>query len=195
MILNDWHAAPMAGLLRYKAAMEYNYNEIGEKVLDAMSNMPLLMIGHNLKVQGASNGSNNDLQAQNNITQNIINTLYDKYASGITENAHSGLPINDLCNTVLLKRETNDKQFNSLFHGIALSDWFVPVSKNYSNEIVKDVNQSGITQPLLSRRKYTGTLEGIINGTDKIKHNIDNFLLEFCSLLSREVFVKLTFRE
>ena len=173
MILNDWHAGTMAGLMRYKAPMQYNYNEIGQNVFDALSNMPLLMIGHNLKVQGASNQANNgDIKANNNVAQNIINTLYDHYAMGIVENAHSGIENEDLCNTILLKRTTSDKQFNSLFHGIALADWFVPVSKNYSNEIVNDVYQSGITQPLLARRKATGTIEGIINGTDLVKHNM-----------------------
>ena len=174
MILNDWHAGTMAGLMRYRSAMEYNYNEVNDKVFDALSNMPLLMIGHNLHVQGSSNsGYGNSTNAKNNITQNVINTLYDKYAMGVVENAHSGLENEDICNTVLLKRTKEDKQFNSLFHGIALADWFVPVSKNYSNEIVNDVMQSGITQPLLARRKPTGTVEGIINGTDLVKHNMN----------------------
>jgi len=172
MILNDWHAASMAGLLRYKAPLEYNYNEMDKKAFEALTNMPLLMIGHNLKVQGASNSANSSIPANNNVTQNIINTLYDKHAMAIVENAHSGLQGEDLCNTVLLKRTTGDKQFNSLFHGIALADWFVPVSKNYANEIVDDVMQSGITRPLLARRKKTGTLEGIINGTDLVKHDM-----------------------
>ena len=173
MVLNDWHAATMAGLLRYKAPLEYNYNEMNKKAFEALSNMPLLMIGHNLKVQGASNSANSNIPANNNITQNVINTLYDKHAIAIVENAHSGLEGEDMCNTVLLKRTTADKQFNSLFHGIALSDWFVPVSKNYANEIVDDVMQSGITRPLLQRRKATGTIEGIINGTDLIKHDMN----------------------
>ncbi|MBE7709963.1 MAG: glycosyltransferase [Cyanobacteria bacterium SIG32] len=173
MILNDWHAASMAGLLRYKAPLEYNYNEMNKKAFEALSNMPLLMIGHNLKVQGASNSANSNIPANNNITQNIINTLYDKHAIAIVENAHSGLEGEDMCNTVLLKRATADKQFNSLFHGIALADWFVPVSKNYANEIVDDVMQSGIAKPLLERRKATGTIEGIINGTDLIKHDMN----------------------
>lgn len=172
MILNDWHAAPMAGLLRYKSSMEYNYNELNSNTFDALSNMPILMIGHNLKVQGASNGGDLPLEGKNSITQNIINTLYDQYAYGIVENAHSGIENEDMCNTILLKRTTSDKQFNPLFHGIALSDWFVPVSKNYANEIVNDVMQSGIAKPILEKRKNTGTIEGIINGTDYSKHNM-----------------------
>ncbi len=172
LILNDWHSAPVAGLLRYKAAMEYNYNEIGDEMFDALTNMPILMIGHNLGLQGRSNDSNGTIIANNNVTQNIINTLYDKFAMGIVENAHSGIKNEDLCNTVLLKRTTADKHFNPLYHGIALSDWFVPVSKNYANEIVNDATKSHICMPLLQVKKSTGTIEGIINGTDLVKHNM-----------------------
>ena len=57
MILNDWHAAPMAGLLRYKAPMENAYNVIDDDVKDALRDMPLLMIGHNA---GISGGTRND---------------------------------------------------------------------------------------------------------------------------------------
>lgn len=172
MLLNDWHGAGMAGLLRYRAPLEYNYNEMGEKAFNAMKDMPILMIAHNLKMQGSSVGGNPSAQANNCVAQNIINTLYDRHAMAIVENAHSGLEGEDICNTVLLKRTKEDKQFNSLFHGVALADWLVPVSKNYANEVVKDVNQSGILYSLLQRRKHTGTLEGIVNGTDLIKHDM-----------------------
>ena len=172
MILNDWHAGAMSGLLRYKAPMEYNYNEVNKETFEALKDMPLLMIGHNLKVQGASHYGEATQAGNNNVTQNIINTLYDKYALGILENAHTGINNEDLCNTILLKRTTSDKQFNPLFHGIALSDWFVPVSKNYAEEVVRDAMQSGITKPLLERRHHTGTIGGIINGTDLAKHNM-----------------------
>ena len=171
MILNDWHAGSMAGLLRYRAPMEYNYKEIPARTYKALKDMPLLIIGHNLGCQGKSNDGSGDLLSKNKVTENIINTLYDSYAIGIAENAHSGIVLNndDMCNTVLMKRSTDDKHFNHLFNGVALSDWFVPVSKNYANEIVQDPNKSGILYPLLTRRQKTGTTSGITNGLDKDK--------------------------
>ena len=171
MVLNDWHAGSMASLLRYRAPMEYNYNEIPKKTFEALKDMPLLMIGHNLSCQGNSNAGSGSLLSKNRVTENIINTLYDSYAIAITEHAHSGITgeNDDMCNTVLMKRRTGDKHFNHLFNGVALSDWFVPVSKNYTNEVINDPMKSGILYPLLQRRKNSGTISGIINGLDKNK--------------------------
>ncbi len=171
MILNDWHAGSMASLLRYRAPMEYNYREIPKNTFNALKDMPLLMIGHNLGCQGKSNDGSGSLLSKNRVTENIINTLYDSYAIAITENAHSGLmgDNDDMCNTVLMKRRTADKHFNHLFNGVSLADWFVPVSKNYTNEIITDPAQSGILNPLLRRREATGTISGIVNGLDKDK--------------------------
>ena len=171
MVLNDWHAGSMASLLRYRAPMEYNYNEIPKKTFEALKDMPLLMIGHNLSCQGNSNAGSGSLLSKNRVTENIINTLYDSYAIAITEHAHSGISgeNDDMCNTILMKRRTGDKHFNHLFNGVALSDWFVPVSKNYTTEVINDPMKSGILYPLLQRRQNSGTISGIINGLDKNK--------------------------
>ena len=188
-LLNDWHAGSMAALLRYRAPLEYAYNEISEKAADALENMPTVLVGHNLKHQGKSNDSGNSLLGKNRVTENIINTLFDSFAIAITENAHSGIinkedPSNDdMCNTVLLKRKTADKHFNHAFVGVALSDWFVPVSKTYTKELINDPQKSGILYPLLQERKNfvtvkdkktgkdveinKGTVSGTINGYDK----------------------------
>ncbi len=172
MVLNDWHAGSMAGLLRYRAPMEYAYNELSEKTFNALKDMPLLMIGHNLGEQGNTNGGSGSLTAKNQTTENVINTLYDNYAIAIAHNGHSGLDGDDMCNTILMKRKTGDKQFNSLFHGAALSDWFEIVSPNHANECINDPMQSRILWPLLQRRKNTGTIGGILNGNDKNKVNM-----------------------
>lgn len=188
-LLNDWHAGSMAGLLRYRAPLEYAYNEISEKTSEALENAPVVMVGHNLKHQGKSNESNDSQLGKNRVTENIINTLFDSFAIAITENAHSGIineenPDNDdMCNTVLLKRKTGDKHFNHAFIGVALSDWFVPVSKTYTKELINDPKKSGILWPLLQARqilvdetdaktgekikKDIGTVSGTINGYDK----------------------------
>ena len=177
MILNDWHAGSMAGLLRYRAPMEYAYNELDKNVYEAMKDMPLLMIGHNLGVQGNTNGGSGSLLAKNHVTENVINTLYDNYAIAITQHAESGLrksqdTNDDMWNTVLLKRKTGDKHYNNLFLGASLADWFEIVSPNHANECINDPMQSRILYPLLQRRKHTGTIGGILNGLDKNKVNM-----------------------
>ena len=168
-VLNDWHAGSVAGLFRYRAPMEYAYKELSHDVMYALKDMPLLMIGHNLGEQGNTNSGSGSLTAKNQTTENVINTLYDHYAKALAEHGHSGLQNEDICNTILMKRRTGDKQFNSLFHGAALADWFEIVSPNHAEECIKDPAQSGILWSLLQRRQHTGTIGGILNGLDKNK--------------------------
>ncbi len=168
-VLNDWHAGSVAGLFRYRAPMEYAYNELSKDVMYALKDMPLLMIGHNLGEQGNTNSGSGSLTAKNQTTENVINTLYDHYAKALAEHGHSGLQNEDICNTILMKRRTGDKQFNSLFHGAALADWFEIVSPNHAKECIDDPAQSRILWSLLQRRQHTGTIGGILNGLDKNK--------------------------
>lgn len=175
MILNDWHAGSMGSLLRYRAPMENAYKELGDEACDILKNMPTIMIGHNVGCQGNSNGGSGSNERKSIITENIINTLFDSYASGIVKNAHSGIFVGDLCNTVVLKKDRVDKNFNHLFNGVALADWFTPVSKQYAKEIAATAHGktgSGIVWELLKARAKTGTIVGIINGVDREKENI-----------------------
>lgn len=166
MILNDWHAAPMAGLLRYKAPMENAYNVIDDDVKDALRDMPLVMIGHNA---GISGGTRNDsIERSDFVTENIVNTLYDKYAYGIAENATTGSEYSDVDNAVVYAKDNeNDRQFNNLAHGISLSDYYVPVSKNYEKELKEGKQASGMAFDIIRRRSDNDTISGEINGLDR----------------------------
>lgn len=166
-ILNDWHAGAIGGLLRYKAPMEYNYNQLNEKETIALKDMPIVMVGHNLEHQGKSSSGLNTLLEKERATENVLNTLYDGYTSGIVQNANSCIFDSNISNVLLLNRENDDKQYNSLFAGIAMADWFVPVSKTYTREVINDMSKSGIVQSLLQARDAVGTISGTINGYDK----------------------------
>ncbi len=166
MILNDWHAAPMAGLLRYKAPMENAYNVIDDDVKNALRDMPLVMIGHNA---GISGGTRNDsVERSDFVTENIVNTLYDQYAYGITENATTGSNYSDVDNSIVYAKDNeNDRQFNNLAHGISLSDYYVPVSKNYEKELKEGKQASGMAFDIIRRRSDNDTISGEINGLDR----------------------------
>ena len=166
MLLNDWHAAPMAGLLRYKAPMENAYNVIDDDVKDALRDMPLLMIGHNA---GISGGTRNDsVERSDMVTENIINTLYDSYAYGIVENAATGSEYSAVDNAIVYEKDNeNDRQFNNLAHGIALVDYYVPVSKNYEKELKSGAQDSGMAFNIIQRRSNNDTISGEINGLDR----------------------------
>ena len=190
MILNDWHAAAISGMMRYKAPLENAHNEISDTTSNIMKKMPLIMIGHNAGIPGATTGDDA-------LTENVINTLYDGYAYGVTENAASGYynrvegdeaynlaKINDnIGNAIFFNRNTN-REFNSLAHGICLSDWYVPVSKNYSQELMSGIQDSGTAAGLIEKRARAGekistpetlkksTVQGIVNGLDATGNNI-----------------------
>ena len=166
MILNDWHAASMAGLLRYKAPMENAYNVIDDDVKDALRDMPLVMIGHNAGIAGGTR--NDSIERSDFVTENIINTLYDQYAYGITENAATGSEYSDVDNAVVYSKDNeNDRQFNNLAHGISLSDYYVPVSKNYEKELKEGKQASGMAFDIIRRRSGNDTISGEINGLDR----------------------------
>ena len=166
MILNDWHAASMAGLLRYKAPMENAYNVIDDDVKNALRDMPLVMIGHNA---GISGGTRNDsIERSDFVTENIVNTLYDQYAYGITENASTGSEYSSVDNAVVYEKDNeNDRQFNNLAHGISLSDYFVPVSKNYEKELKSGKQASGMAFDIINRRSGNDSIRGEVNGLDR----------------------------
>jgi len=167
MVLNDWHAAPMAGLLRYKAPMENAYNVIDDDVKVALRDMPLVMIGHNAGIPGSTRSSSPE--RSNMLTENVINTLYDGYAYGITENAATGRGPESVENAVLYERnDNNNRQFNNLAHGVSLSDYYVPVSKNYEKELKEDKQASGLALDIISARKDSDTVSGEINGLDRV---------------------------
>ncbi|MDD3594339.1 MAG: glycogen/starch synthase [Candidatus Gastranaerophilales bacterium] len=173
MILNDWHAGTMAPLLRYKSSMEYAYGEIDDNAYSALRDMPLVMIGHNVGIQGNVNSGGNNARNKE-VNENIINTLFDSYAVAITKLAQTKLPIDDLSNAILVKpNNANERQVNNLFTGVALSDFFTPVSKQYAKEICdtplgnSNTPGSGIVWNLLkAKASKDGTVVGIVNGLD-----------------------------
>lgn len=170
MILNDWHAAPLAGLLRYKAPMENAYNVIDDDVKDALRDMPLLMIGHNAGIPGGTRGDS--IERSDMVAENIVNTLYDSYAYGITENASTGSKYANVDNAVIYsKDDENDRQFNNLAHGISLSDYYVPVSRNYEQELKSGKQISGMAFDIISQRKDGDVIKGEVNGLDRVLNN------------------------
>lgn len=172
MILNDWHAAPMSGLLRYKAPMENAYNAIDDDVKDALRDMPLVMIGHNAGISGGTR--NHSIERSDMVTENIVNTLYDQYTYGIVENASTGSEHSAVDNSIIYEKDNeNDRQFNNLAHGISLSDYYVPVSKNYEKELKSGKQASGVAFDIIRRRSGNDTITGEINGLDRVLNTTD----------------------
>ncbi|MDD3237516.1 MAG: glycogen/starch synthase [Candidatus Gastranaerophilales bacterium] len=164
-LLNDWQAAPMAAMARYKAPMENAYGGLADDAAKKLSDMKIITIGHNAQYQGYT-FIDNDYQQKVEVSENILNTLFDNYASDIVKNAATGAPYEDLQNTLIMNRTNGERHVNLLNMGVCLSDYFAPVSKNYAKELVNENAKSGPLQWAIEQRDKSKTLVGIINGND-----------------------------
>ena len=165
LILNDWQAAPMAAMARYKAPMENAYGGLSDDAAKKLSDMKIITIGHNAQYQGYT-FIDNDYRQKVEVSENILNTLFDNFAADIVKNADTGAPYEDLKNTLIMNRTSSERHVNLLNMGVCLSDYFAPVSKNYAKELVNENEKSGPLQWAIEQRDKSKTLKGIINGND-----------------------------
>ena len=175
-VLNDWQASPIAALARYKAPMENAYGQLSDDAASKLSDINIITIGHNAMYQGSTSTSG-DVHHKHEATSNILNTLFDKYASEIVENAKSGASetnpadkgLVNLDNTLIFNAQDPYQNHTNLLNmGISLSNYFHPVSQNYAQELIspKHADLSGELQWALVQKANAGSLIGIINGND-----------------------------
>ena len=58
-------------------------------------------------------------------------------------------------------------------HGISLSDYYVPVSRNYEKELKAGKQASGMAFDIINQRKDGDTIKGEVNGLDRYKKYIN----------------------
>ena len=176
LVLNDWQASPIAALARYKAPIENAYSQLSDDAARKLSDMRIITIGHNAMYQGSTRNNNDDAQ-RCEATSNILNTLFDNYASDIVDNATSGAVnsnpndsgLKNLDNVLLLNADNKFENHTNLLNmGICLSDYFHPVSQNYAKELISDEHPelAGELRWALTQKDNSGSLVGIINGND-----------------------------
>ncbi len=173
-ILNDWQAAPVAALARYKAPLENAYGQLSDDAANKLENINIITIGHNTMYQGSTKNCNNDGQRVE-ATSNILNTLFDRYAYETVSNALTKASENypddeglKNLDNVLITDINSTNHTNLLNMGICLSNYFCPVSENYAKEIISDDHPdlAGELRWALKQRNEAGSLVGIINGND-----------------------------
>lgn len=176
MILNDWQASPIAALCRYKAGMENAFGQLSDKTTSDLQNMRIITIGHNAMYQGSTQSNNSNYQRRSS-TNNILNTLFDRFTYDIVENANIGVEkidpedkdLNNLDNVLVLNHDDKwSNHTNFLNMGIVLSDYFCPVSKNYARELISPEHPdlSYILQWPLIQKAKSERMVGVINGND-----------------------------
>jgi len=163
VVLNDWHCGPSAALMRYKAPIEANAGELSNGAASKLKDMNLLYIVHNSDYQG-DNGL---------YTSEIINTLFDKYALDVYENATTRFvdeeneAIRSLSNVL-----TIDGRINMANMGMCLANKVKPVSATYAKEMATRPERSRGLMHVTSYRLAKGTLEGASNGWDRASNEI-----------------------
>lgn len=164
VLLNDWHAGGLAGLINYQANAEADTGKIAKETCEYFDSIPTLYIAHNVEHQGSTN-------ADANKRTSVFATLFGEYSMDIVKNAHNWKPDNpaygpqksDAC---ALMKGTG---FSSAMTGISLSDRVVPVSEHYANELTESNVKANGLMDLLKTRKYGEghTLTPITNGYSK----------------------------
>lgn len=170
MILNDWHGASIAALLRYKSPIEGHFGELDVHVSKKFRNMPIVNIIHNADYKGLSYEN----------SSNMLNTLFDKYAADIYENAYTGWAMHGLWNTLTLGDNDSVCLANM---GACLSDTVVPVSETYATELATQPERSGWMQHVFAERYRNCTMRGIINGWDLDSKQVNEANLKELNLL------------
>lgn len=157
LLLNDWHAAAMAGLTKLLAPVESSMGELSKVAADKLKKMNVLELIHNLDYQGDDWWHAGD----------ILNTLYGKYAYDIYTNAKTGFGIPQLENVHVI-----DGGVNLANIGAALANKLKPVSPTYARELATDPVRSRALQHVMQLRLEEGTMEGHSNGWDKVVNEL-----------------------
>lgn len=163
-LLNDWHAGALAPLLRYKSVIQNLYDDLSFDAAEKLCNARIVTIIHNAAYQGEVYNKSE--------TENILNTLFDQYATKIVQKGKMHIEgLHDLESPFVFgyANSIDNRHLNLLNMGVSLSDYVVPVSKNYTRELLNDpaVANPGWLYKQLIIRDGNGSLHGIINGNDK----------------------------
>ena len=152
IILNDWHAGGFAALARFKSLCEAENKELSRAAAEKFKTMTIINLDHNLDYQGKDYPHSSE----------ILNTLFDKYAYDIYENAKSGFGHGGIENVLV-----TDGQVNLANMAGCLSNKMKPVSPTYAKELAEQAERSRDMQHLCQVRLEHGTMEGASNGWDR----------------------------
>ena len=144
LIANDWHSGALSGLTKYFTKAQIEAQRMSPELAEKMKALPIVHVAHHLGYQGWDYDN----------TSRILNSLYENTATLVFKNAKAIKNSNP--------RATNQASCN--FH---LADRVVTVSKNYMEEVSKELGFGFDFRDILKIRKDHRNFFGIVNGYEK----------------------------
>ncbi len=153
IIANDWHSGALSGLLKYFTTAQIENERMTTELADKLKAIPVVHIAHHLGYQGWDYEN----------TAKILNSLYEDTATMVLKNAKAIKNSNPRATNTLIVHDCYN-QASCNFH---LADRVVTVSKNYLEEVSKELGFGFDFRDILKIRKDHRDFFGIVNGYDK----------------------------
>lgn len=153
LVANDWHSGALSGLLKYFTLAQVEAGTMTQVLADKLKDLPVIHLAHHLGYQGW------DYEH----TQHILNSLYENLSSLVFKNSKAIKNSNPRTNSTLIVYDCYN-QASCNFH---LADRVVTVSKNYMEEVSKELDFGLDFRDILKIRKDHRNFFGIVNGYDK----------------------------
>jgi len=153
IIANDWHSGALSGLTKYFTNAQVEALRMTPTLAEKLKTLPIVHIAHHLGYQGWDYDN----------TSKILNSLYENTATLVFKNAKAIKNSNPRAvNTLIVSDCYNQASCN--FH---LADRVVTVSKNYMEEVSKELGFGFDFRDILKIRKDHRNFFGIVNGYEK----------------------------
>jgi len=153
LVANDWHSGALGGLCKYLTLVKADNGKLSFDLASRISHLPLIHIAHHLGYQGWDYPN----------TARLLNALYEEYSIDVFKNAKAIKNSNPRTTNTLIVYDCYN-QASSNFH---LADRIVTVSKNYMEEVSKELGLGLDFRDVLKIRKNHRTFFGIVNGYEK----------------------------
>lgn len=153
VIANDWHSGALSGLMKYFTTAQVEAGTMDKELSEKIKNIPVIHIAHHLGYQGWDYEN----------TAKLLNSLYENLATLVFKNAKATKNSNPRATNTLIVYDCYN-QASCNFH---LADRVVTVSKNYLEEVSKELDFGFDFRDILKIRKDHRNFFGIVNGYDK----------------------------
>lgn len=153
LLANDWHSGAISGLIKYFPVAQVEAGRMESKLACKIKNIPIIHIAHHLGYQGWDYEN----------TAKLLNSLYENMATFVFKNAKTIKNSNPRTINTLVVHDSYNQAACNFF----LADRVVTVSRNYMEEVSKELKLGLDFRDVLKIRKDHRNFFGIVNGYDK----------------------------